>query len=300
MPTVERSQPEVTAMRRAARAATRGPGLKDLGIQGSLGAWRFVSYWWLTALVLGIWQAVAYWHHSPFFPPFLRIFERMVHLWFSGPVDHLFVTTQFNDDLGTSAQRLAEGWGLAVAIGVLAGIALGSWRHLAAFFGPLMRFSMSVPVTAVLPIAVVLFGINNRMNVFLIAFGTVWTVLVHTMDGVQGADEATLLAARSLRLGPTRHFFSVLLPAASPRIFAGLRVSVGIAVVLMVISELFAATNGIGYFLVYSQKTFAYLNMWAAILIIGLLGIALNGAFSLVERRVLSWYIGQQRHIGGR
>lgn len=261
---------------------------------------RFVSYWAVTAVAIGAWEAWTRTHKSVFFPPFSEIFRQMVHLWFSGPVSHLLVTTAFTTDVGTSMRRLLEGWGLSVVIGVGFGVVLGLYRPIAEFCAPVMRFSMSVPATALLPVAVVLFGITDQMNTLLITFGTVWTVLVHTIDGVRGLDTNMMLTARSLRLSRARYFFRVVLPAASPRIFAGLRVSLGIGLILMVVSELFAATSGIGYFLVYSQKTFAYLNMWAAILLIGILGIVLNGLLTLVEHSVMRWHIARSRHVGER
>jgi ABC-type nitrate/sulfonate/bicarbonate transport system permease component len=84
----------------------------------------------------------------------------------------------------------------------------------------------------------------------------------------------------------------VMLPAASPQIFAGMRTSLSLALILMVISEMVASTNGIGYFVLQSQRTFAIPEMWSGILLLGILGYTLNGAFVLIERRVLRWHRG--------
>jgi ABC-type nitrate/sulfonate/bicarbonate transport system permease component len=84
----------------------------------------------------------------------------------------------------------------------------------------------------------------------------------------------------------------VMLPAASPQIFAGMRTSLSLALILMVISEMVASTNGIGYFVLQSQRTFAIPEMWSGILLLGILGYVLNGAFVLIERRVLRWHRG--------
>ena len=83
-----------------------------------------------------------------------------------------------------------------------------------------------------------------------------------------------------------------MLPAASPQIFAGMRTSLSLALILMVISEMVASTNGIGFFVLQSQRSFAIPEMWAGILLLGLLGYALNLIFMLVERRVLAWHRG--------
>jgi ABC-type nitrate/sulfonate/bicarbonate transport system permease component len=88
------------------------------------------------------------------------------------------------------------------------------------------------------------------------------------------------------------HLLRVTLPAASPQIFAGMRLSLSLALILMVISEMVASTNGIGYFVLQSQRAFAIPEMWSGILLLGILGYVLNAAFTLVERRVLRWHRG--------
>jgi ABC-type nitrate/sulfonate/bicarbonate transport system permease component len=93
-------------------------------------------------------------------------------------------------------------------------------------------------------------------------------------------------------VGGRERLLRIVLPAASPQIFAGMRTSLSLALILMVISEMVASTNGIGFFVLQSQRSFAIPEMWAGILLLGLLGYALNLIFLLVERRVLAWHRG--------
>lgn len=130
------------------------------------------------------------------------------------------------------------------------------------------------------------------MKVALIAFVCVWPVLLNTLDGVRGVEPTLRDTARVYGIPPRDRIRHVLLPAASPQIFAGMRTSLSLALILMVISEMVASTNGIGYFVLQSQRTFAIPEMWSGIVLLGLLGYALNAVFVAIERRVLRWHRG--------
>jgi ABC-type nitrate/sulfonate/bicarbonate transport system permease component len=112
------------------------------------------------------------------------------------------------------------------------------------------------------------------------------------MDGISGVDATLLDTSRVYRVSAWDRVVRVMLPAAAPQIFAGLRTSLSLALILMVISEMVASTNGIGYFVLQSQRTFAIPEMWSGILLLGILGYLLNLLFVIVERRVLRWHRG--------
>lgn len=247
---------------------------------------------WLLALLLVVWEVLARATESIFIPPFSVIVEAFGEIWLSSEASSLFLSERFWADVLPSLTRLGIGYGLAMVIGIGFGILLGVWRPAGAFFNPMLRLGMAVPVTMLLPVAIVVFGITSGMNIFLITLGCLWQILVNTYDGIRGLDTTMTTAARSLRLTRRRYFFSVLLPGASPSIFAGMRVSIGIGLVLMVISELFAATEGLGFFIVNQQRLFRFPELWSAILLVALLGILLNAIFELLERAVLRWHHG--------
>jgi ABC-type nitrate/sulfonate/bicarbonate transport system permease component len=122
----------------------------------------------------------------------------------------------------------------------------------------------------------------------------VWPVLLNAIDGVRGIDPTLRETARVYRIPPLQTLLSVVLPAASPRIFAGMRTALSLALILMVISEMEASTNGIGFFILQSQRSFAIPDMWSGMLLLGLIGFAFNAGFVEVERRVLRWHRGAQ------
>ena len=158
---------------------------------------------------------------------------------------------------------------------------------------PHIEYWRAMPPPALLPISVVLLhSIGNSQKVSFIAFFCLFPVLLNTVDGVRSIDPTLLDTARSFRVPVADRIRRLVLPAALPQIVAGMRNSLALAVIMMVLSEYFAATSGVGYVLLISKNTFQLVPMWAAIVLIGLLGYLLNALFLLFERRALAWHRG--------
>ncbi len=244
---------------------------------------------WLVVLLLIVWELVARSADVRHFPPLSEIFRQFREDWLTGDPTTLFLSEHFWENAGPSLRRFGIGWFLSIVIGVAAGVVLGRSRVAAAMFNPLIRFSIATPKTILLPLAVTFFGVVDEMNIFLIFIGTVWVILINTMDAVATIDSMWLRSARSIGLPKVRLLRTVILPAASPQIMAGIRVSLGVGLILMVISELYATTSGVGYEITLAQRTFKYLPMWSAIMLVAIIGIVLNMAFDVVERRLLRW-----------
>ncbi len=247
---------------------------------------------WLVVALLAVWQLAAGAADSFYVPPVADVLERFAQVWLSGDPKRLLVSEQFVDQALPSLARLAAGWSIAALVGIGLGLVLGRCARAAAFFDPLVRFGIAVPPPALLPFAIVLIGIGSTMSIFLIAFGTVWPILLNTIDGARRVDPLVQQTSRALHLSRRRFVTSVLLPAASPQIMAGVRVSLATGLILMIISELYAATNGIGFAIVQAQRSFVVLDMWAGIVLLALLGLVINIIYLQIERRVLHWHRG--------
>ena len=137
-----------------------------------------------------------------------------------------------------------------------------------------------------------LMGITDAMKVVVIVFGAVWPMLLNTIEGVRSTDSVMTETARSFALTRGERLRYLVLPAASPRIMAGVRQTLSVALILMVISEMFASSSGLGYRIVYFQRNYLIAEMWSGILLLGLIGVLLAAIFGFVERRVLRWYHG--------
>ncbi|CAL99900.1 ABC-type nitrate/sulfonate/bicarbonate transport system permease component [Saccharopolyspora erythraea NRRL 2338] len=259
----------------------------------------FLHRWVVFVGAVLVWELVTRLASSPFFPPPSEIVATAAVKWFSGPASSLFLSDVVFSDLLASIGRIAAGWLIAVVVGVGIGTALGRSRTAMDYFGPLFAFVRAIPPPVLVPVFMVLLGIGTSMQITVIVFGVVWPILLNTVDGVRSVDQVKVDTARSFRIPPVQWVFGVVLPAAMPKIFAGLRVSLSLALVLMVVSELVGSTNGIGYQLVNSQQQFDLPGMWTGIVLLGVLGYALNTVLLAVERKVLNWQPSQTAKVGG-
>jgi ABC-type nitrate/sulfonate/bicarbonate transport system permease component len=234
----------------------------------------------LVVLVIAVWTASS---DSYYFPPLTDVVTTFKDTW-------LF--DRFGSDVVPSLVRMGLGFVIAVIAGVSIGMALGRSRRARRATAPIVEFLRAIPPPALLPFAILVIGVGASMKVFIIAFVCVWPILLNTIDGAAGIDPTLEDTTRVYGIDKRDNLLRVVLPAAAPQIFAGLRTAVSLALILMVISEMVASTNGIGYFILQSQRTFAIPEMWSGILLLGILGYALNGTFVIIERRVLRWHRG--------
>jgi len=235
-------------------------------------------------LLLLAWQLWTVHANDPNFPRLSTILVTFREMW-------LF--SQFGTHVVPSLERIGLGFGIAVIVGIALGIPLGLSRWARLWALPHLEYWRAVPPPALLPISIILVhSIGNRQKVAFIAFFCLFPVLLNTVDGVRGIDPTLLETARSYGMSSFERIRRIVLPAASPQISAGMRISLSLAVITMVLAEYFSSTNGVGYVLLISKNTFQLAPMWAAIVLIGLLGYLLNVVFLLVERRLLAWHRG--------
>ncbi|MGY1625365.1 ABC transporter permease [Geodermatophilus sp. SYSU D00965] len=221
-----------------------------------------------------------------YFPPLSRIIDSLVEEWF-GP--------RLANDVVPSLLRLAAGYFIAALIGVTLGVLIGTYKRLRDLLEPVLEFFRAIPPPVIVPILMLVFGIENTMKIVVIAFGCMWPILLNTAEGVRAVDSVLSDTARTYRISGAARLRHLILPAASPQIAAGLRQGLSVAIILMVISELFAASDGLGFAIVQAQRSFAIPEMWAGMLMLGLLGFLLSLLFRIVENRWLAWYHGLRR-----
>ncbi|EIF00653.1 ABC-type nitrate/sulfonate/bicarbonate transport system, permease component [Saccharomonospora glauca K62] len=263
---------------------TAGGMAKTAGV-----ARNFLLKWSLAIGLVVLWELATLAAESAFFPRPTEILAQAVDVWFSGPASHLFLADTVFDDVLPSLGRVFGSWAIAVVLGVALGTALGRSQTAMDYIGPLLSFMRAVPPPALIPVFLVLFGIDNTMKVVTIVFGSIWPIILNTVDGVRSVNPLQQETARAFRT-PRRYWVTmVVLPAAMPKIFAGMRLSLSLALILMVISEMVGVTNGIGFQLIFAQQSYEFPTMWTWIVLLGVLGYGLNALLLAVERRVLSW-----------
>ncbi|TFV51732.1 ABC transporter permease [Blastococcus sp. TF02A_35] len=234
-----------------------------------------VSWWFLSANSTDF-----------FFPPLSRILESLREEWF-GP--------RLTEDVWPSLYRLAAGYAVAIVVAVALGVLIGTSRIARGLLEPVLEFFRAIPPPVLVPIFILFFGLGDGMKILVIAFGCMWPILLNTVEGVRAVDSVLSDTGRVYGLSGWPRLRHLVLPSASPQIFAGLRQGLSVAIILMVISELFAADNGLGFAVVQAQRSFAVPETWAGMLMLGLLGFLLALLFRIVENRQLAWYHGLRR-----
>lgn len=267
------STASLAALTRAAKTRRRLPRWLD-GILESVG---------LPLVLLGLWALSALLSPNRYFPAPWRIAEAFVDTW---------LNESFVVDVLPSLARLVAGILLAIVIGVALGILVGSVRWLREFLEPLFEFFRAVPPPMLVPILTLLLGIGDTSKVIVIVAGAVWPILLNTIEGVRAVDSVLRETATSYQLTAAQRIRSLVLPSAAPQIMAGVRQSLSIALILMVISELTSTTAGIGFRILFFQQNFLIPEMWSGIVLLGLIGVALAVLFQIAERFVLGWYRG--------
>ncbi|MGW0569174.1 ABC transporter permease [Streptomyces tauricus] len=231
---------------------------------------------------------VAWWYASDgstdiYWPPLRTVLTTFPDVW---------TGERLREDVLPSVLRLSAGYACAAVAGVALGTVIGSYRRVRAVCEPVLEFLRAVPPPVLVPVIMLFAGIGDTMKIAVIASGCVWPILLNTVEGVRAVDSVMSETARSYGITGVARLRHLVLPAASPQIFAGLRQALSIGIILMVISEMFAASNGLGFTIVQFQRGFAIPDMWTGILLLGLLGFVLSVVFRLVERRALDWYHG--------
>ncbi|MFC7303308.1 ABC transporter permease [Streptomyces monticola] len=250
-----------------------------------------VYRWAVLALAVLGWQLVARAHGSVFFPPPSSIAAHMRGLWFDGPLAHGFLSADATAHILPSMARMGVGFLLAAAAGIVLGLALGRSAYAHAALDPVLQFARAVPPPALVPVFVVFLDFGTQMQITSIVFSAVWPVLINTAEGARAVDPVQLETARVYGLSGPQRVRLLLLPAALPKIFAGLRLSLSLSLILMVFSELLPGTaNGLGFQLTDAQSRSDLLTVWSVIVLLGALGYLCNAALLGVERRLLAWH----------
>jgi ABC-type nitrate/sulfonate/bicarbonate transport system permease component len=236
----------------------------------------------LVFLLLGFWQFSAlYMMDTPTWPPVTRIFLA----WYENIVDgtiikHLFATLW----------RQMLGYGLAVVLGIGLGVAIGYYRVVYNLLEPLIEIFRPIPGPAYLPVLVLFVGIGHEMKVVLIMVASFFPILLNTYGGVRAIDPVQLDTARTLGLTTMQTLREVVLPAASPQILTGMRISLAVSLILAILSEMIVSNDGLGYFTLLAERTFKVPDMYAGIFTLALFGYVLNRLFLIGESRLIRWH----------
>ncbi|WP_245634340.1 ABC transporter permease [Janibacter corallicola] len=245
------------------------------------------------ALIIAAWWGLSLSTTNGYFVPSpLESLRAAGSMFLSSDPTHGFLGDATFTHFVPSVGRALAGLGLAIVIGVVTGVLLGIFPLLHALLQPLVHVGRSLPSPALLGVFFLLFGVGDSPKIFLIAFSVVWPILFNTIDGVMSVGEIRSQAAAVYRIPARLVLTHIVLPGASPKIFAGIRTAMSMSLIIMIISELQKSDNGLGYMLVSTQRDFDYPGFFAVLIVLAVLGVVMNFIFLQIERRVLSWHRG--------
>ncbi len=219
------------------------------------------------------------------FPPVSEIFSALASLL----VDGGFWATIWDT---------LSAWGIAMVIvtliGVPLGFIIGSNKVVSLFTGLTIDFLRPIPSVALIPLLVLIYGINPSLKIALGVFGALWPLLFQAMYGIRDVDPVARDTAKAFGLGPLTRLRRIVLPSAAPFVATGVRLAASVALILVVTGEYIVGVDGLGKQVYFYQSGGAYDTMYAHIVAAGLLGVAINLVFTSLERRALFWHASQR------
>ena len=231
---------------------------------------------------LAVWELLPRlgWVDRTFLPPFSDVARTLVATTLTGELPgHLLA----------SATRAISGFVVAILIGVPLGLAIGWYRRLGEIINPLLEIFRNTAPLALLPVFVLLLGMGETSKIAMVFYSCLWPIVLNTVSGVREVDPLLIRSARTMGLPPSRLFLKVVLPAATPTVFTGIRIAGAYAILVLVAAELVGAKEGLGYLVNYSQFTFEIPKMYAGILTLSFLGLAFNAILLRIENRLMAW-----------
>ena len=248
------------------------------------------------ALLVAVWELLARGNliDTRFIPSPTRVVTSW-HLWiFGGRASTIdpYVGTWLTHST-ESVQRVLIGFVIATVLGVAIGTLIGRFEPVRTFLDPIIQLLRPIPTSAWVPFAVVFFGFRTSASVFLIALGAFFPIVVNTTDGVRMVPRIYYRAAAMLGTPQYRVSWRVVLPAALPSIFTGLRIGLGVAWVLVIVSEMIAVHSGLGYVL-WDASYYARMDIIvAAMLSVAVLGFLSDLILVAIANRLLRWHEGK-------
>ncbi len=234
------------------------------------------------AALIGLWQYIANVRLvSPVFLPGPdRAWDALVRGFATGDLEWKL--------LGT-VERMIYGWLLASLVGVALGALIGISPAARAYLGPMLEFLRPLPASAIIPVAIALLGLSDSMVLVVIAFGALWPMLLSTIYGFAAVEPRLYEVARLLRLSHWEVIRKIALPNAMPDILAGMRLGLTVALILAVVGEMLASRDGLGLWILLSARSFRAPDLFAGVILLGLIGYVSALLLGAVESRVLRW-----------
>lgn len=245
---------------------------------------------WLPIALVVLWFAASAGSTSPFWPPLAKIFESMGAWAVSGSMWA---------DLAFSFGNYFAALAISLVVGLAGGVVIGLMPRVAAVLDPYLDILRSLPVVVFVPVVILVMGIGAAPKVFLIALACVWPILLHCIEGVRSIQPSVFETTRAYRIPLALRIRKVVLPGSLPQIVVGVRLAITVGLVMLVVSEMYGASYGVGYFILDSSQKFRLADAWAGTILVGVIGWAITAVYAVVEHRLLAWHRQEDGSAGG-
>jgi ABC-type nitrate/sulfonate/bicarbonate transport system permease component len=244
---------------------------------------KFYFYFLVPIVIILIWQVASSFVNPLFLSPPIETFLKIGELL---TLEKSFIFK----DLFATFSRLLIGYIISIVIGVTVGLFLGYSKRIYNAFEFIIDFFRSIPVTALFPIFLLLFGIGNTAKIAIVAWACSFIILINTMYGVHSISRTKIKVGQVFNITKKDLFTKIIFPESLPSIFAGMRTALSLGLIVAVFTEMFIGTRvGLGHRIINAQLLFLTSEIYALIIIIGLLGYILNKVFLSIENRVVHW-----------
>ena len=235
-------------------------------------------------LVLGAWEAMS------------RL--KIVNPIFLPPPSHILIelyalltNIDIYIDLLVTTYRFTVGYLLGCAIAIPIGLLMGINMKAYLALEPLAESLRPLPASALIPVALLLFGLGDGMTIAIVAYAVIWPVLINTIDGVRSVDPTLLDTGRIFGLDSKMLVRKVIMPATLPSIATGMRISLSLSVVLVVVVEMLVGDRGLGQRVINAERSFRFSEMYGLIILLGLMGYLVNKLFLALRNNLLGWHV---------
>ncbi len=240
---------------------------------------KWVGYLITLVGVAFVWEIVALCVSKPLLPPLTKIVQKLAGTFFSTIIYHALY----------SIGRIFLGIAAALVFGYPLGCAMGAYPRVDKVLSPLVYLTYPVPKIALLPLVLLLFGLGDFSKIFLIVLIIIFQIIISVRDGVKSIPKETYHTLLAAGARPKHLFMQITFPATLPKVFTALRLSLGTAVSVLFFTETFGTEYGMGFLIMDSWIRVNYLEMYASILVLGIIGLLLFLLLDLIERMVCRW-----------
>ena len=204
-------------------------------------------------------------------------------------LEHGFSQSDLGAKLVGTVSHMLGGWAAASIAGVALGALIGSSKAAREYIAPTLEFLRPLPASAVIPVAIALFGLTPQMALGVIAFGSIWPVLLAAIHGFAAIKPRLVEVERVLGLTCWQGVVKISLPSAAPDILAGLRLGLTVSLILAVVCEMIAGLDGLGQWVLLAARAYKSADIFAGVALLGAIGVVANAGLSVVEARALRW-----------